>query len=127
VIRSPNTDDEIVDQSVSVRGASGKELWHFTVTSPNGAWEPMLAPDSGHALICCTSSDSGDLEDWLVGRDGRQVILAAGFSPEGWLDTRTMIGVGGPSASAGLTWTQSGATQFKSIKVTGDFLGTVRP
>jgi hypothetical protein len=83
----------------------------------------LLAPDSQHVLICCTSNDSGALEDWLAGRDGSQVIMAAGFEPEGWLDSRTFIG---SSANGRLAWTQPGATQFKSLKLVGGFLGTVR-
>jgi hypothetical protein len=116
-------DAQLTQQRVSIRRASGAELWHFTVTSLNGAWAPLLAPDAQHVVICCTSNDAGDLQDWLASRSGSQVILAAGFSPDGWLDARTLIGYSG----AGLTWTQVGATQLKSIKVSGNFLGTITP
>jgi hypothetical protein len=124
VIRSPNADEQIVEQSVSVRRAGGKEIWRFTVSSSNGAWSPLLAPDGRHVIICC--ADGPNLPTWLVGQDKSQIVLTNGFSPEGWLDSRTLIG-SASIAPGGLAWVQSAdPTKVKSIKVAGDFLGTVR-
>jgi len=114
----------LYQQPVSVRRASGRQSWHFSVSGINGAYGPVLAPDSQHVLICCNTTDSGVLQEWLVGRDGSKVVAANGFSPEGWLDSRMLIGY----SDKGLTYALSAdLTRFATIAVAGEFLGTVRP
>jgi len=126
VIRSPNTEDQVVDQTVSIRRANGTEIWHFTVSSANGAWAPVLAPDGNHAIICCADSDGPTLANWVVGRDKSQVVVTNGFSPVGWLDSRTLIG-SSDSAPNGLAYAESAnPANFKTIAVAGGFLGTIR-
>jgi hypothetical protein len=121
----PDPSDEsgfLYQQPVSVRRASGRQSWHFSVTGPNGAYGPLLAPDSQHALICCDTNDAGDVHEWLVGHDGSQVTLAGGFYAEGWLDSRTLIA----DSAAGLAFFQvADPTRSTSIAVAGAFLGTV--
>jgi hypothetical protein len=123
VIRSANTDEQVVDQPVSVRRANGTEIWRFTVTSANGAWSPVLAPDGSHVIICCADSDGPGLASWVVGRDTSQIVVGDGFSPEGWLDSRTLIGY----TDKGLAYAPSAdPTRFTLMAVTDGFLGTVR-
>jgi hypothetical protein len=124
--RFAGTDAQITDQSVSVRRASGAEIWRFTVSSANGAWSPAMAPDARHVIICCADSDGPDLATWVVGQDKSQIVVANGFSPEGWLDSRTLIGYAA-SVSGALAWAPSAdPTKYHLIRVTGEFLGTVR-
>jgi hypothetical protein len=117
-------DAQVTQQRVSVRRPSGTELWHFTVTSMNGAWSPTLAPDSKHAIICCADVDGPDFGTWVVGQDQTQIVVSNGFSPEGWLDSQTLIGYSAKGAAFALS---SDPANFKLIAVVGDFLGTVRP
>jgi hypothetical protein len=122
--RFAGTDAQITDQSVSVRRASGREIWRFTVSSANGAWSPSMAPDARHVIICCADAAGPDLATWVVGQDKSQIVVANGFSPEGWLDSQTLIGYSAKGAAFALS---SDPANFKSIAVVGDFLGTVRP
>jgi hypothetical protein len=116
-------DAQVTVQRVSVRRPDGTELWHFTVTSMNGAWSPMLAPDSRHAIICCADVDGPDFGTWDVGQDKSQIVVSNGFVPQGWLDSQTLIGY----SPKGAAYARSNdPANFKSIAVAGDFLGTVR-
>jgi hypothetical protein len=123
VIRSAGTDEQAVDQLVSVRRAGGTELWRFTVTSMNGASYPTLAPDSRHAIICCADVDGPGYGTWVVGQDKSRIVVSNGFSPEAWLDSQTLIGYTGNSQAFAKS---NDPANFKSIAVVGDFLGTVR-
>ena len=117
-------DAQVTEQRVNVRRPDGTELWHFTVTSMNGAWSPTLAPDSRHAIICCADVDGADFGTWVVGQDQTQIVVSNGFVPQGWLDSQTLIGYSAKGAAFALS---SDPANFKSIAVVGDFLGTVRP
>jgi hypothetical protein len=116
-------DAQVTKQLVSIRRPGGAELWHFDVTSMNGAWSPTLAPDSRHAIICCADVDGPDFGTWVVGQDHTQIVVSNGFVPEGWLDSRTLIGYTAKGAAFALS---SDPANYKSIAVDGGFLGTVR-
>jgi hypothetical protein len=126
VIRDGNTDAQVTDQTVSVRRAAGIELWRATVTSANGAWSPVLAPDGRHVIICCADNGGPNLGTWVLGQDKSQIVVANGFTPEGWLDSRTLVGYS-DTTPAGLAFAQSSdPTRFTVVAVAGNFLGTVR-
>jgi hypothetical protein len=116
-------DAQVTQQRVSVRRPGGTELWHFTVTSMNGAWSPTLAPDSKHAIICCADVDGADFGTWVVGQDKSQIVVSNGFTPEGWLDSQTLIGY---SAKGAAYARSNDPANFTSIAVAGGFLGTIR-
>jgi hypothetical protein len=90
-ITNGGTAQQQVAVPVSVRRADGTELWRFTVSSANGAWSPVLAPDEQHVVVCCADVDSGSAY-LLVGRDGSQVKLAKGFYGAAWLNATTLAG-----------------------------------
>jgi hypothetical protein len=92
VMTGGGTENQKVNQPVSVRNADGTELWHSTVTGQNGPFGPFLAPDGQHVMICCNDLNLADSRELLVGRDGVQVNLAKGFGASGWLDSTTMVG-----------------------------------
>jgi hypothetical protein len=76
---------------VSVRRPDGSEIWH----SAMAGYGYFLAPDEKHVLACCVEV-TGAFSPLSLGRDGSRVKLAAGFSPEGWLDANTTVGESHP-------------------------------
>ncbi|HEY8816791.1 MAG TPA: hypothetical protein VIP57_17045, partial [Candidatus Dormibacteraeota bacterium] len=118
------TDTQITDQPVIVRRASGGEIWAASVTSANGAWGPVLAPDGRHLIIC--GADGADSNPtWVLGQDKSKILVTNSFIPEGWLDAKTLIG-SSATAPGALAWALSAdPTNFRTIAVAGDFLGTI--
>jgi hypothetical protein len=131
VMTGGGTADQKVSQPVSVRGAGGTELWHFTVIGQNSPFGPSLAPDGEHVMVCCNDLNLADSHELLVGHDGSQVNLAKGFGAYGWLDSTTMIGWVNTNplnqGPAPLAYVAANAPSTAvSIGFTGLFVGTVR-
>lgn len=115
-----------VSQPVSIRSAAGLEEWRFTVTSVNGANSPYLAPDEQHVVICC---NFGTASNWLVDRQGHQILFKTGFYASGWLDAATVFGFSAQTASSPgvLSYIALNSPgSFVSMGFTGNVVGTVQ-
>lgn len=124
VITGGGTANQKVNQQVSVRSADGTELWHSTVTGQNSPFGPFLSADGQHLMICCNDLNLSDSHELLVGRDGSQVNLAAGFGASGWLDGTTMVGW---TVNGDLAYVASNSPGIAvSMGFSGLFVGTVR-
>jgi hypothetical protein len=111
---------------VSIRSAAGLEEWRFTVTSVNGANSPYLAPDEQHVVICC---NFGTASNWLVDRQGHQILFKTGFYASGWLDAATVFGFSAQTASSPgvLSYIALNSPgSFVSMGFTGNVVGTVQ-
>ena len=115
-----------VSQPVSIRSAAGLEEWRFTVTSVNGANSPYLAPDEQHVVICC---NFGTASNWLVDRQGHQILFKTGFYASGWLDAATVFGFSAQTASSPgvLSYVALNSPgTFISMGFTGNVVGTIQ-
>jgi hypothetical protein len=123
VMTGGGTANQRVSQPVSVRRASGTEVWHATVIGQNAPFGPYLAPDGQHFAICCNDLDLANSHEVIVGRDGSQVSLAKRFGASGWLDSTTVVGWTGSGMSYVAT---SSPDRAVSMGFSGLFVGTVR-
>ena len=123
MVTASGTANQRVSQPVSIRNASGTELWHSTAIGQNVPFGPYLAPDGQHFLICCNDLNLADSRELLIGRDGSQVSLAKGFYASGWLDATTSIG----SLNSMLAYVSSPSPGTAvSMGFAGELVGTVR-
>jgi hypothetical protein len=128
VMTNGGTPQQQVAVPVSVRGASGTEIWHFTATGENGPFNPVLSPDGQRVLMCCTGTAVSEL---VFSSDGTSSTLGAGFLAGAWLDSQTAIGElhSDPLQQPPLTlgYVSLGASaSVVSLGFTGLFVGTVR-
>lgn len=129
VMTNGGTPQQQVAVPVSVRDADGTELWHYTATGENGPSSPALAPDGQRVLMCCTGTAVTEL---VFKSDGTSTTLGPGFFASGWLDSQTAIGelhsdpLQQPPLTLGYVSLDAPA-KIVSLKLTGAFVGVVRP
>jgi hypothetical protein len=123
VMTGGGTADQRVNQPVSIRNADGTEAWRFTAIGQNAPFGPFLSPDGTRVMVCCNDLNLSDSHELLVGRDGTQVNLAAGFGASGWLDQETMVGW----VNSNMAYVASSSPGLAvSMGFPGLFVGTVR-
>jgi hypothetical protein len=123
VMTGGGTADQKVNQPVSIRNANGTEAWRFTAIGQNAPFGPLLSPDGTRVMVCCNDLNLSDSHELLVGKDGTQVNLAAGFGASGWLDKQTMVGW----VNSNMAYVASSSPGVViSLGFAGAFVGTVR-
>jgi outer membrane protein assembly factor BamB len=124
------------EQTLRVRQADGREMWHFTaglgpidVDDPRyeaDVFNPLLAPDEQHVVLCCADV-AGAYGVTLAARDGGQVILGQNFYADGWLDSTTVFGSTSSPPYPVSYVRLSAPNKVVSMGFSGKVVGTVRP